>query len=151
LTFTTENKNPGVQGPRQWLRSSPDGNAIYFYQKDDSGIIQIYAVSPVGGSIKAITANDFSPDSSFALSADGKYLAYGAHEAIYVTSVETGKTILVLPAPEKAFTHLSNINWSNEGHTIAYNRKGTLNGEGFYQIFVLDLNTFLYNNYVTFN
>ncbi|MFC5624012.1 DUF3748 domain-containing protein [Algoriphagus winogradskyi] len=151
LTFTTENKNPGVQRPRQWLRSSPDGNAIYFYQKEDSGIIQIHAVSPVGGSIKAITANDFSPDTSFALSADGKYLAYGANEAIYVTSVETGKTILVLPAPEKPFTHLSNINWSNKGHTIAYNRKGTLNGEGFYQIFVLDLNTFLYNNYVTFN
>ena len=143
LTFTTGNVNPGVQGPRQWLRSSPDGNAIYFYQKDDSGIAQIYAVSPNRGSIKAITANDFSPDTSFALSADGKYLAYGANEAIYVTTVETGDTVLALPAPEKTFTHLSNINWSNKGHTIAYNRKVTLNGESFYQIFILDLNTFL--------
>lgn len=143
LTFTTKNKNPGVQGPRQWLRSSPDGSAIYFYQKDESGIVQIYSISPNGGPIKAITANDFSPDTSFALSADGKYLAYGANEGIYMTTVENGQTVLVLLEPEKTFTHLSNINWSNNGHTIAYNRKVNLNGEAFYQIFVLDLHTFL--------
>jgi hypothetical protein len=144
LTFTTANKYPGVQGPRQWLRSSPDGNAIYFYQKDEAGIVQIYSVSPNGGLVKAITKNDFSADTAFGLSADGKYLAYGAKEAIYVTSVSDGKTKLVLPAPSNSSNSLSNINWSNSGHTIAYNRKTVLNGESFYQIFVLDL-TILFN------
>lgn len=143
LTFTTENKNPGIQGPRQWLRSSPDGSAIYFYQKGEAGKVQIYSISPNGGQIQAITANDFSPDTSFALSSDGKYLAYGAKEAIYLTSVGSGETFLVLPAPEKTSTQLSNVNWSNAGYTIAYNRKVNLNGEAFYQIFILDLTTFL--------
>ncbi|REG88716.1 DUF3748 domain-containing protein [Algoriphagus antarcticus] len=143
LTFTTANKYPGVQGPRQWMRCSPDGDAIYFYQKDDDGIVQIYSVSPNGGEVKAITSNDFSADTTLGLSADGKYLAYGAKEAIYVTAVADGKTTLVLPEPTNTSTQLSNINWSNSGQTIAYNRQVALNGEAFYQIFVLDLTTFL--------
>jgi hypothetical protein len=142
LTFTTDNKNPGIQGPRQWLRSSPDGNAIYFYQKDDRGFIQIYSVSPNGGEIKEITKNNFSPDTSFGLSHDGKYLAYGFNEAIYVTSVLDGETKLVLPAPNSS-NGLSNINWSNNGYAIAYNRKVKLNEESFFQLFILDLSDLL--------
>lgn len=143
LTFSTANKNPGVQGPRQWLRSSPDGSAIYFYQKDDAGIVQIYSVSPNGGVIKAITTNDFSADTTFGRSADGKYLAYGSKEAIYVTDLEDGKTEMVLPAPTNSSSSLSNINWSNAGYEIAYNRKIIVNGKDFYQVFILDLTTFL--------
>ncbi|PZX53071.1 WD40 repeat protein [Algoriphagus ratkowskyi] len=139
LTYTTDNKNPGVQGPRQWMRSSPDGSSLYFYQKDDAGIIQIYSVSASGSEIKAVTSNDFSADTAFGLSADGKYLAYGAEEAIYVTAVIDGKRTLVLPAPAYSSTSLSNINWSNTGLTIAYNRKLNQDGEAFYQIFTLDL------------
>lgn len=143
LTFTTANKFPGVQGPRQWMRSSPDGASLYFYQKDQEGIVQIYAVSPNGGEIRAITQNSFSADITFDLSADGKYLVYGSKEAIYVTSVLDGETRLVLPAPSNSSTSLSNINWSNSGYTIAYNRKVSLDGEAFYQIFVLTLNNLL--------
>jgi Tol biopolymer transport system component len=126
------------------LRSSPDGSSIYFYKKDDLDIIQIYAVSPNGGEIVVITKNDFSPDTTFCLSADGKYLAFGAKEAIYVTSVSNGETILVLPAPTDLNSHLSNINWSNSGYRIAYNRKVDLNGKSYYQIFTLDLSSILF-------
>lgn len=143
LTFTSTNKNPGVQGPRQWLRSSPDGSAIYFYQKDDNGIVQIYSVSPNGGEIKAITSNEFSAETTFGISSDGKYLAYGAKEAIYVTSVADRKTELVLPAPTYPSNSLSNVNWSNNGYTLAYNRKVSQNGEAFFQIYTLDLSTIL--------
>ncbi|WP_191322040.1 DUF3748 domain-containing protein [Algoriphagus aquimarinus] len=139
LTFTADQKFPGVQGPRQWLRSSPDGDSIYFYQKDDAGIVQIYTVSPNGGEIKAITKNTFSPDTSFSLSSDGKYLAYGAKEAIYITGVSDGITQQVLAAPDNSNTNLSNINWSNTGHILAYNRKVDLAGKSFFQIFTINL------------
>jgi len=139
LTFTADQKFPGVQGPRQWLRSSPDGDSIYFYQKDDAGIVQIYTVSPNGGEIKAITKNTFSPDTSFSLSSDGKYLAYGAKEAIYITGVSDGITQQVLAAPDNSNTNLSNINWSNTGHILAYNRKVDLAGRSFFQIFTINL------------
>lgn len=143
LTFTASDSYPGVQGPRQWLRSSPDGKQLYFYRKNDAGIVQIYAVSPTDGAIRAITNNEFSPDTSFALSADGKYLGYGSKEAIYVTSVHDGKTKLLLAAPENTNNHLSNINWANNSYTLAYNRKVKLGGEAYFQIFTLDLSTII--------
>jgi hypothetical protein len=46
LTFTTERKFPGLQGPRHWLRSSPDGSRIAFLMKDESGVAQIWTFSP---------------------------------------------------------------------------------------------------------
>ncbi|WP_339708137.1 DUF3748 domain-containing protein [Algoriphagus aquimarinus] len=141
LTFTADQKYPGVQGPRQWLRSSPDGNSFYFYLKDDAGIVQIYTVSPNGGEIKGITKNTFSPDTSFSLSSDGKYLAYGAKEAIYITGVSDGITQQVLAAPDNSSTNLSNINWSNTGHILAYNRKVDLAGQAFFQIFTINLSS----------
>ncbi|WP_439488493.1 DUF3748 domain-containing protein [Algoriphagus sp.] len=143
LTFTTGNKYAGVQGPRQWLRSSPDGSAIYFYQKNDGGIVQIHSVSPTDGKIEAVTNNDFSADTSFSLSSDGKYLAYGAKEALYITRISNGKTLKVLDATDPAYSSLSNINWSNSGHTLAYNRKVNQDGQAFFQIFTLNLSTFL--------
>tara|TARA_R110002072_G_scaffold264748_1_gene423588 strand:+ start:67136 stop:68602 length:1467 start_codon:yes stop_codon:yes gene_type:complete len=141
LTFTADRKYPGVQGPRQWLRSSPDGNSIYFYQKDEAGIVQIYTVSPNGGEFKAITKNTFSPDTSFSLSSDGKYLAYGAKEAIYITGISDGITQQVLASPDNSSTNLSNINWSNTGHTLAYNRKVDLAGKSYFQIFTINLSS----------
>ncbi|WP_057935684.1 DUF3748 domain-containing protein [Algoriphagus resistens] len=146
LTFTTGNKYPGIQGPRQWLRTSPDGDAIYFYRKDDSGVVQIYSVSPNGGECNPVTANGFSSDTSFSLSSDGKYLAYGAKEALYITRVSDGKTSKILDAPDTAYSSLSNINWSNSGHTLAYNRKVDQDGQAFFQIFILNLTAFLNHN-----
>src|SRR5207302_6520048 len=49
LTFTTDRKHPGLQGPRHWLRSSPDGSRIAFLMRDDDGIVQLWTVSPNGG------------------------------------------------------------------------------------------------------
>ena len=49
LTFTADRKFPGLQGPRHWLRSSPDGSRIAFLMKDDAGVVQLWTVSPNGG------------------------------------------------------------------------------------------------------
>lgn len=143
LTYTADHIFPGIQGPRQWLRSSPDGNSIYFYMKDDSGIVQIYAVSPKGGELKQITKNNFSPDTAFGLSADGKYIAFGSNDAIYVVTVKDGETQLVLPNPTDSSSQLCNINWANSKYTLTYNRKIDFNGEAYFQIFKLDLSTIL--------
>lgn len=49
LSFTASCKYPGLQGPRHWLRSAPDGSRIAFLMKDVRGIVQIHTVSPNGG------------------------------------------------------------------------------------------------------
>lgn len=139
LTFTTTDKFPGIQGPRQWLRSSPDGSQIYFYRKDTAGLVQIYAISPNGGEIMQITNNVFSADTSFDLSFDGKFLAYGAEESIYITEIEAGKTIQVSSPSRNSSSDLCNINWANQSYTLAFNRK-VKNADGyFFQIFTLSL------------
>lgn len=48
LTFTADRRYPGIQGPRHWLRSSPDGERIGLLMKDDAGIDQLWTVSPRG-------------------------------------------------------------------------------------------------------
>ena len=93
-----------------------------------------------------MTANGFSADTSFSLSSDGKYLAYGAKEALYITRISDGKTSKILDAPDHDYFSLSNINWSNSGHTLAYNRKVDQSGQAFFQIFILNLSAFLKYN-----
>ena len=46
LTHTADRRHPGIQGPRHWLRSSPDGSRIGFLMKDDRGIVQLWTISP---------------------------------------------------------------------------------------------------------
>jgi hypothetical protein len=137
LTYTTDRKDPGVQGPRQWLRSLPDGSMVFFPMKDDSGFVQVYAVSPNGGNTRQITHNGFSLDTSFSISADGKYLAYGYNQDIYLTNIKTGETSKVSPERSYDSTDLENINWSNEGYVLAYNRKVVTADGAWYQVFIL--------------
>jgi hypothetical protein len=137
LTYTTDQKYPGVQGPRQWLRSLPDGSLIFFPMKDENGIVQVCAVSPNGGEIRQITHNAFSLDTSFSVSADGLYLAWGYQQDVYLTNSQTGETTKVSPERDYESTDLCNINWSNSGHVLAYNRKVVTPEGAFYQVFIL--------------
>lgn len=139
LTFTQDRKYPGVQGPRQWLRSMPDGSQIFFPMKDDAGLVQIFAVSPNGGPLKQITTNNFSLETSFSLDPGGIYAAYGYHQNIYLTELKTGNTKKISPVKEYESNELSNINWSNDGKMLAYNRKVSGEKESYYQIFLINL------------
>lgn len=137
LTFTADQKYPGVRGPRQWLRSLPDGSLIFFPMKDEHGIVQVYGISPNGGDIQQITNNSFSLETAFSVSADGKYLAYGYQEDVYVTDVANGETSNVSPSRSYESAELGNINWSNHGHMLAYNRKVRSGNNSYFQIFIL--------------
>ena len=93
ITFTSK----GIEGPRHWLRCSPDGNIIAFLSKDDKGIVQLFGVSPNGGKIKQLTFNSYSIQGPFNFSPDGKRLAYLADNSVFVTEVATGKSQRLTP------------------------------------------------------
>jgi Tol biopolymer transport system component len=99
--------------------------------------VQVFAVSPNGGSISQITHNAFSLDTSFSISADGMYLAYGYKQDVYLTNIQTGETSKVSPERSYDSTNLENINWSNEGHVLAFNRKLVTADGAWYQVFIL--------------
>lgn len=137
LTFTTNRKYPGIQGPRFWMRSTPDGSQLIFLMKDDHGIVQFCSVSPNGGPVKQITKNAFSPSTTFNVSPDGKFLAYGSGNNIYVTEIATGVTKKMTHDPDNSHSKLNYINWSHNGEMIVYNRKSPSGDSSYYQIFIL--------------
>ncbi len=122
LTFTSDRKFPGIQGPRFWVRASPDGKSMAFLMKDDSGRVQVYTVSPNGGDIKQITSNPFSVTSTFSWSPDGSLIAYAGDDSIFVTAPATGETTRVAPKdPTKPVLALA-ADFSHNGRMIAYQR-----------------------------
>lgn len=54
LTFTHERVFPGlVNQPRHWVRSNPKASEIAFLMRDDSGIVQLWLISPQGSTASA--------------------------------------------------------------------------------------------------
>jgi hypothetical protein len=92
LTFTANRKHPGLQGPRHWLRSSPDGSKIAFLMNDDAGIVQVWTVSPNGGRPVQRTQNPTGVASAFTWSPDGNWIAHAMAGSVCVTDAKTGRT-----------------------------------------------------------
>ena len=92
LTYTTNRGYPGIQGTRHWLRSSPDSSRIACLMKDDSGISQIFTVSPATGAIKQLTHNSSDITSAFTWSPDGRWIAHGMKDGICLTDTQSGET-----------------------------------------------------------
>jgi hypothetical protein len=92
LTFTADRRFPGIQGPRHWLRSSPDGSRIAFLMKDDAGIVQLWTVSPNGGAPRQLTTNSAPIASAFTWSPDGRQIAHVMDNSVCVTDAASGRT-----------------------------------------------------------
>jgi len=92
LTFTASRRHPGIQGPRHWLRSSPDGSRIALLLRDDSGLVQLFTVSPAGGPLEQITRDPWSVSSGFTWSSDGARIAYVADGSVMTVEAATGTT-----------------------------------------------------------
>jgi Tol biopolymer transport system component len=102
LTFTTGDKYPGLQGPRHWLRSSPEGSRIGFLKKDDAGVVQFWTVSPNGGPISQVTHNTHPVASAFTWHPDGRQLAFVMDNSVCLTDVVTGETTRLTPRSDDA-------------------------------------------------
>jgi len=138
LTFTSERKFPGLQGTRHWLRSSPDGTRIAFLMKDDQGIVQLWTISPNGGSPHQLTKNPWPIASAFTWSPDGRFIAHVLDNSVFLTDTQTGKGTRLTsrsgnteaPLPEACV-------FSPDGKKIAYLRRVLENGSRYNQIFVV--------------
>lgn len=138
LTFTASRKYPGLQGPRHWLRSSPDGTRIAFLMKDDGGIVQLWTVSPCGGPVAQLTHNPLSIASAFTWSPSGQYITHTMDNSICLTDAGTGKTMrltdrvddAIAPRPEACV-------FAPGGNQIAYVRPVWIKNAFFNQVFVV--------------
>ena len=132
LTFTDTQKFPGVQGPRHWLKSSPDGSKIAFLMRDDSGVAQIWTISPNGGAPTKLTSNSWDVASAFSWSPDGKLIACIMDGSVFVTDTRTGESRR-LTAKSDALLEPYACVISPDGKQIAYARKEN----GFDQIYLV--------------
>ena len=122
LTRTTDRSHPGVQGPRHWVRPSPDGSWVAFLAKDDHGIVQIFGVKPSGGPIHQLSRLPVAVESPFNWSPDSRHLACAAGGRIWSIDAASGESQpLTEPAPPAQSPRYS-VTFSPDGKHIAYNR-----------------------------
>jgi hypothetical protein len=123
LTNTAERKYPGIQGPRHWLRSSPDGQRIAFLMRDDDGVVQIWTVSPLGGKPQQLTRNSFDVASAFSWSPDGNLISYVADNSVFVSDTTSSEVIRLTARCEDASSPRPEACvFSPDGKRIAYIR-----------------------------
>jgi hypothetical protein len=140
LTFTTERKFPGVQGPRHWLRSSPDGARIAFLMKDDFGVAQLWTVSPNGGAPAQLTRNTHDIASAFTWSPDGRAIAHVMDKSVCLTDAATGETTrLTPPGDDASAPRPEACVFSPDGTRIAFVRREKSGGGLVNQICVVFL------------
>ncbi len=150
LTFTHDRKHPGIQGPRHWLRSSPDGQRIAFLMKDDAGVVQLFTVQPWAGQAKAgpsqgghskggqaqagpsqpgdiqqVTHIQQSIASAFTWHPDGSRIACVIDRSVCTVDVVTGQVTRLTQrtANEAAAPSPLACVYSPDGRRIAYLRK----------------------------
>ncbi len=145
LTRTEHREFPGIQGPRHWLRSSPDGTRIAFLMKDHAGVVQLWTVSPSDGSLRQLTTNAFDIASAFTWSPDGRWIAHAMDTTVCVTDASTGETLRVTSrCPDHVAPRAEACVFSPDGNQIAYvrrvsNQEGSDASQPMNQIFVLRL------------
>lgn len=140
LTFTADRPYPGLQGPRHWLRSSPDGGRIAFLMRDDAGVVQLWTVSPEGGTPDQVTSNPHDIASAFTWSPDGRHVAHVMDHSVCVTDMASGRTHRLTarsnaansPRPEACV-------FSPDGRRIAYVRRVAAEEGECNQVFVVEL------------
>jgi len=123
ITFTAERRHPGIQGPRHWLRSSPDGSRIASLMRDDDGVVQLFTVSPLGGAPVQVTGDPWDISSAFTWSPDGSRIAYVADGSVMTVDVATGgSTRHTEPTRSDAGPRPEACVFSPDGRRIAFMR-----------------------------
>ena len=124
LTHTMGRKFPGLQGPRHWLRSSPDGSRIAFLMKDETGVVQLWTISPNGGEPSRITHNELPVSSTFTWRPDGRHLAHTMDNSVCITEVDSGITTRLTPRCDDAVAPRPEACvFSPDGSRIAFVRR----------------------------
>jgi hypothetical protein len=136
LTCTADRPFPGIQGPRHWLRSSPDGSRIAFLMQDDAGIVQLWTVAPIGGPPIQLTRNPHPIASAFTWSPDDRHIAHVMDASICVTDVASGTTRR-LTAPSHPPPRPEACVFSPDGRSIAFVRQVKASTGEWNQVFAI--------------
>lgn len=139
LTRTEDRRYPGIQGPRHWLRSAPDGSWVAMLMRDDSGMVEIVRADVVSGAIEKVTRNRFGVESAFSISPCGDYVAYVGGARVCRTRIADGATeVLSASRPDAGPPRPEACVFSPDGRRIAFVRRVRSAAGEWNQIFTVD-------------
>lgn len=118
--------------PRHWLRSSPDGSMIAFLMADPGGVIQLWVISPNGGSPQQLTKGVQDVQSAFTWHPLGKGITFVYNNQIVVYDLASD-ALVPLTTKTSAAPCSEAVVWSPKGNKIAFMR----DIEGFRQIYTV--------------
>lgn len=136
LTHTGSSKAPGVQGPRHWPVSTPDGSLIGFYARNDAGKVCFYTVPPVGGPAHQVTDGEFEPTSSFTWNASGTAVTFVADGSVFIAEVPSGRTHRMTPKQKPGPRHHACV-FSPTANRVAFMQTVSDRRGDFDQIFLV--------------
>ena len=134
LTFTHQRRYPGLATqPRHWVRSSPDGSLLAFLMRDDSGVVQMYVLSPNGGEPRQLTHGQDDIQSAFNWHPHGQMLGFVQNNQIVLVDANNG-AITPLTQPGSDVPSADAVVFSPDGKHIAWMQ----NVDGFRQLFMTE-------------
>ena len=120
LTFTHQRAYPGlVNAPRHWARSNPQGTQIAVLMRDDSGVVQLWLVSPQGGEPQQLTHNASDIQSAFNWHPSGNWLGFVLEGRIAICAAENG-AVTFLTNDHVNPPSADAVVFSPDGHSIAW-------------------------------
>lgn len=132
LTFTHQRRYPGLATqPRHWVRSSPDGSLLAFLMRDDSGVVQMYIVSPNGGEPRQLTQGKDDIQSAFNWHPSGQALGFVQNNQIVLCDAKNG-AITPITQPNGSVPSADAVVFSPDGKSIAWMQ----DVDGFRQLFM---------------
>ena len=140
LTYTAESAHPGCGGV---VRSSSDGKWIAYLAADSKGVQQIFLISPDGGSSRQITEHPAGVQSCARWSSNNQSICYVTENSIVICKISDEpfekRFRRITPTSKE---ELSNIVWSADGKTVAFNRpvKEVGSKDSWKQIFLVTIN-----------
>jgi hypothetical protein len=90
LTFLENRHFPGVQGPRHWLVSSPDGRALYFLLRDGNGVVQVAEIGIDSGDLRILTELECGVEGQISIDSEGGRLAMVSDGVVHIYDLDTG-------------------------------------------------------------
>lgn len=89
LTDTTGHRYPGLASQRHWLRSDGFGRRVGVLKRDTDGVVQFWAVTPVGGDLRQVTRSSMPVASAFTWHPDGERVAFVMGDCVCLADVTT--------------------------------------------------------------
>jgi hypothetical protein len=90
LTFLENRPFPGVQGPRHWLVSSPDGRRLYFLLRDVNGVVQVAEIGTDTGDLRILTELEHGVEGQISIDSEGRRLAMVSGGVVHILDFDTG-------------------------------------------------------------